>query len=159
MPQSENSGTTRFTPETLHEYGNSEGYLPGMRRESITHQSTLSGYKTESGKLRAGNPNFGPAKAFEEAFTLACDGATKEFVFNDPMLMSFTETMRGNHAAFQEVEVQNLENNKRLGEVVSKDLQARMDGNGASGTGSPNPSNPTSGTSGSGNSGSGNAKA
>ncbi|MDX3849467.1 hypothetical protein [Streptomyces sp. AK02-01A] len=153
MAKSENTGTTRFTPETLQEYGTSEGYLPGMRRESLTHQSTLQGYKNEGGKVHAGNPNFAPAKAFEDAYVRACDGANSEFVFNDTMLMSFNETMLGNHAAFQEVEERNLENNKKLGEVVSKDLQARMGSSGTPGTGTPG-----TGNSGSGNSGSGNAK-
>jgi hypothetical protein len=135
MPKSEeNSGTTKFTPDTLHEYGTSEGYLPGMRRESLTHQQTLQGYTTETGKIRAGNPSFGPAKAFEDAYAKACEGANGEFVFNDGMLMSMTETMLGNHASFENVEEKNLEDNKKLGEIVSKDLQARMGNSGGTGS-------------------------
>ncbi|MFE9360583.1 hypothetical protein ACFYPB_41900 [Streptomyces olivaceoviridis] len=157
MPKSENTGTTKFTPETLQEYGTSEGYLPGMRRESLAHQQTLQGYKDETGKIRAGNPSFAPAKAFEDAFVKACEGANGEFVFNDTMLMSFTETMRGNHAAFEKVEEKNLEDNKKLGQVVSQDLQARMANSGGTtgvgGTGG-SPGSNTGGT----NTGSGNTK-
>jgi hypothetical protein len=154
MPKPEkNSRTTQFTPDTLHEYGTSEGYLPGMRRESLTHQQTLQGYNTETGKIRAGNPSFAPAKAFQDAYVRACDGANGEFVFNDTMLMSFKETMLGNHASLENVEEKNLENNKRLGGVVSKDLLARMKsgGTGTGGTGG------TGSNSGGANNGSGNS--
>ncbi|KUN16782.1 hypothetical protein AQJ11_39005 [Streptomyces corchorusii] len=157
MPKSENTGTTKFTRDTLYEFGTSDKYLPGMRRQSLEHQHTLQGYKDETGKVRAGNPSFAPAKALEDAFVKACEGANAEFVFNDTMLMSFTETMRGNHAAFEEVEEKNLEDNKKLGQVVSQDLQARMANSGGTtgigGTGgSPGPN--TGGT----NAGSGNTK-